>query len=263
MLPHRIEENLSFCPRDVTTYAALHLDTISKVLNHVLWLLLAFNILLFFACWSQSFVPQNTLPTVWISLFLLLQNATVWAIINNARVPANLSFLAPNDFIMGVALGITIGASILSFILSQSFKYGTCPTASTISTHTDDDRLSNHTTTNRETHCNRSTGIWFWGGLVFWLNFSCSLLLAVGRREYSHLSNQYEPVGTSSSNGGTTTTGSEPRYVPSSGGYHNSGPTFAGDYANIPEIRPDHDNMNHSNHGSVSSKSESAKIMSV
>jgi hypothetical protein len=274
MLPHRLDENLSFCPRDVRTYAALHMDSIAKILNHILLLLFALNILLFLSCWSQSFTPSNTLPTVWMSLFLLLQNATVWAILNNGRVSPHLSFLAPNDFIMGLALGITIGASILSFLLSQSFRYGSCPTYSrTTSNRTNYDYAYEHSTSttsndhyndsNTQTDCHHSTGIWLWAGLVFWLNFCSCLLLAVGRREFTHSpfnSTEYEPVGTA-----------DPMYMNhhgGGGGYNHTVSTstgFAGDYANVPEIRPDHDGrMNgNSSHGSVSSTSEAAKILSV
>ena len=250
MLPHRLEENLSFCPRDVTTYAALHLDSISKILNHILLLLFAFNTLLFLACWSQSFSPNNSLPVLWISFFLLLHNSTVWAILNNGRLPSTLAFLRPNEFIMGVALGITIGASILSFVLSHSFRYGTCTSPSRSMNRSGD--YSPTTTTTSQPACNHSTGIWLWAGLVFWLNFCACLLLAVGRREFTH-SGQYEQVGTA-----------EPGYANNSVGYNNyPQPTFAGDYATVPEVRPDHDTMNNSSHGSVSSRSEAAKILSV
>lgn len=268
MLPHRLEQNLSFCPRDVTTYAALHLDTMAKILNHLLLILLVFNILLFLSCWSQSLSPGNTLPVLWISFFLLLQNGTVWAILNNARVPSTLSFLSPNDFTMGLALGITIGASILSFILSQAFQKGYCTRiarpihSSATNLPTDDDHIPSFAQ-QQQIHSNAqncSSSIWLWAGLVFWINFCASLLLAIGRREFSQFSH-YEPIG-----------GMEESHMYSSGATtsssysHQAGTTFAGDYANVPEVRHDHSGTlgRSSSHGSSSvASSDAAKVLSV
>ncbi|GKY93670.1 hypothetical protein MPSEU_000334400 [Mayamaea pseudoterrestris] len=272
MLPHRLEENLSFCPRDVTTYAALHLDSMAKILNHLLILLFVLNMFLFLSCWSQSISNNNTLPLIWMSLFLILQNATVWAILNNGRLSSSLSFLSPNDFIMGVALGITIGASILSFVLSQSFKYGTCSKQSYYgSGNRRSDGYDSHENTTERFHdngssrdapiyCNRSTSVWLWAGLVFWVNFCACLLLAVGRREFSSQlhADQYEPVGTV-----------DPMYTTSSGYNNSSRPsaTFAGDYANVPEMRQSTDDLmgSGSSHSVSSTRSAdaTAKILSV
>ncbi|GKY93677.1 hypothetical protein MPSEU_000335000 [Mayamaea pseudoterrestris] len=204
-----------------------------------------------------------------------MDNATVWAILNNGRLSSHFSFLAPNDFIMGVALGITIGASILSFVLSQSFKYGTCSKQSYYgSDNRRSDGYDSHENTTERFHesssrdplsyCNRSTGVWLWAGFVFWVNFCACLLLAVGRREFSSSSqlhaDQYEPVGTV-----------DPMYTNSGGGYNNSSSrpsaTFAGDYANVPEIRQSTDDImgSGSSHSVSSTRSAdaTAKILSV
>lgn len=236
--PYRIHELLSCCPHVVASYASLHLDTIAKILNHILILMFVFNAFLFFSSWNVSFLPTSAgggINAVLVSFLLCCQNAVVWIVLNNHRISA-FPFFAPTEFMLGVTLGITVGAALLSFILSCAFRQ-----LSKCRTTTD------HSDPNFDYLCTHAKGsassIWFWGGLVFWLNFWSSLLLAVGRRELTTavMSTQYEAIGSDDPNNQFA---QQPPL-----NYHNqqaastsqqqnlSGPSFVGDYATVPEIR--------------------------
>lgn len=198
-------------------------------------LMLVFNVFLFFSSWNVSVLPNFGFSTVTSSFFLCLQNGCVWAILNNRRI-STLSFLEPSEFMIGVALGITIGGAILSFILSTTFNnVSKCD-------HADTDPLYEYVCGGRK---GSLSAVWFWSGLVFWLNFCSCLLLAIGRRELTQ-SSQYESIAGGGgmpmddyedhfrraqahrpNNPGTAFPGDMPTPTPS----------FVGDYANVPEVR--------------------------
>jgi hypothetical protein len=336
--PRHILECLSACPTIVLAYVAMHVDTIAKLLNHLLCFMLMCDVLVFLASWNVSFLPGLGFNTVLLAFLLCAQTITVWLILhsnnnnNNNRFSA-LSFLAPTDFMVGIAFGITVGAAILAFVLSTTFR-GQCTT--TLKHHHapyrdlndeveqneneedydrrryhqrrfydyDEHNTTNATTTLAPTSSNTTSGqeqhksinyyddypvgnyaclerrgsvnaIWFWSGLLVWLNFACCLLLAIGRAELAQSTRGlYEEVGTleddyedaavrsrnqdgaitSTTPAATTTfpgdfpingggggagmngtTADAPSSSPSWGG----GAAYMGEYSSVPEIRGD------------------------
>lgn len=251
LLPHRIQENLSCCPTSVATYATFHLDSIAKILNHLLAGMLVCNVLLFFSSLNVSFLPSVGFSTFLVSCCLCFQNVCVAIILNNNRF-SSFAFLAPTEFMLGVALGITIGGTILAFVISMSFRTVSQCHQSEI------DPVYEYLCGDRR---GSMVSVWFWSGLVFWLNFCCTLLLAIGRRELS-ASSQYEAIGGDDSfdhlriighgnNGGMPANLSTPT------------PSFVGDYANVPEIRPEQERQRLPSSSDSVSSMETARITAV
>ena len=88
---------------------------------------------------------------------------------------------------MGVVLGISVGGAILAFVLSLFFgRASRCI------------QLEVSASTYLCEHKGIMVGIWFWSGLVFWLNTAISVLIAVGRDELIYLGqSDYETIGIS------------------------------------------------------------------
>jgi hypothetical protein len=256
----RVQECLVFCPTGVSTYASLHLSSIEKILNHILLIMAVLNTFLFFSSWNVSFLPNMGFSTSLVALMLCFQNACVWIIINNHRI-SSFSFMAATDFMVGVALGITIGGTILAFVLSSNYSHvSRCDTMQSDPTY--------------EYLCGSRKGsmvaVWFWSGTIFWLNFCTSLLLAIGRDELAHRSNQYENISMDdyedhfrrfqqlSQEAGV-----------SHGSVSTPMPAFVGDYSSVPEVRTGVDDSSSMASVSLGTKqsenqhSEQARISSV
>ena len=114
---------------------------------------------------------------------------------------------------VGNALGMTIGSTILSYYVHTVFAHLTCNTFK------------------QETFCADSAlnGLWFWSGTVCFFNFVTALLIAYGRHELAPSTAMYEQV----SNMGQY----EQQISNQAGGGAGPRPTFVGDYASVPEIR--------------------------
>ena len=276
---HHQQGFLGSLPTVLGTYATLHLDSIGKIVNHVLAIMLVCDVFLFFSSWSVSLLPNVGFNTVLVSFLLCAQTVCVWLIVNNNRVSA-LSFLSPTEFMVGVALGMTIGAAVLALVLSSAYRHvskcGREPGSSSTSLHKDDH--DGTTTTMPPHHSNEThiisdyggdllyqylceqhkgamTAVWFWSGLVFWFNFCTCLLLAMGKQELTtDIHSQYEHIGGSEHSEHHTTMADSSRIVqeyeeqfrrsqaglPAGQMMPTAGPpAFAGDYATIPEIRTD------------------------
>lgn len=225
-----IRQLFSCCPTAVGTYAAMHLDSIGKILNHILMMMMACNIILFLNAWSVAFLPVLGFDTGVASFFLCLQNVVVWLILNNNHIAA-LSFLSPTQLMIGLALGITIGGSILAFVVTIAFRHAAkCETMASGTLLAD--------------ACKERRGtihsICFWSGLVFWLNFCTSLLLAVGSGDLAR-QGEYENIGVGATGTGMTMEDYEGHFqnqrYRNNETNHVSIPDFVGDYSTIPEIR--------------------------
>jgi hypothetical protein len=301
LLPHRLRELLICCPVAFQTYATFHLDSIRKILNHLLAILFASNVFLLVSSWNVAFGATSLGPkVVLIALLLAGQTALVYSIVNNAAAggarfaivprgaqdPAHPSqqqgggfvgSLSPTDFMLGVALGVTVGGSILAFVVSSAFSRPPWPCdyrnyGSTLRTfdppsghgaasgnHSSPDASDPVITMDSVNYrCHQlyvqgsgsSFSIWFWASLVFWINFCVSLLLAAGRRDLSVSSAYgYEHIGggvddaSSPPNAASAASFpgdmSQPRQASASA---SASPSFVGDYARIPEIRSDNGN---------------------
>lgn len=257
-----MQECLAWCPQGIGTYASLHLDSISKILNHILLIMAVLNMFLFFSSWNVSFLPNMGFSTTFITLMLCFQNASVWIIINNHRI-SSFSFMAATEFMVGVALGITIGATILAFVLYSNYRHiSRCDPMKSDSTY--------------EYLCSERKGsltaVWFWSGLVFWLNFCSTLLIAIGRNELAS-SGQYEDL---SMNDYEDHFRRFQQLSQEAGVVHGAigtpvTPAFVGDYTSIPEIRTGGDDSTSMASVSLGTKpsqeqqplNEKAKITSV
>jgi len=284
------------------------MDSIAKILNHLLVFAFLLDIMLFFCSFNVVFMPllsSSSFNTIFISILLLIQSVVVWLILNNHRISVS-SCLSPTEFKIGMAFGLCIGAAILSFMVSHAFsrpdalcsafsaaaesqEHGsshlvllrrflgdedvidnstisaanstksntssvttpvsasTSPSLATTPGGNEQHGDGDHATSMLYSMCLEHRGtmiaVWFWSGLSFWCNFVCCLLLWVGQGElanaapYENLSmddfeDHFRRQQVSSSAGG--------------------GPAFVGDYATVPEIRPDVNNQHQPSGGSSS-----------
>ena len=180
--------------------------------------LLVFDVFLFFASCGVGFLSFS-FGTVIASFLLCLHAVCVLLILNNNRISA-LSFLAPTEFMIGNALGMTVGSTILSYYIHTVFANLSCE----ISTRN----------TDYQAFCEKNmaslSGLWFWSGAVCFLNFVTALLIAYGRHELAPSTAMYEQVSNMTMEQyeaqiRNEAVGAGPR------------PTFVGDYASVPEIR--------------------------
>lgn len=279
------------CPVAVSTYVTLHLDSISKILNHVVAVTLVCDVFLLFSSFSVSYLDHHLgFSTVLCSFLLGAVSVIVLLILNNSRISA-LSVLAPTKFMVGVATGITIGAAVLAAVLSSTYNTATeCDGTRKVTPAigTNSSNITSHTTTSHydpvlvntcANHASSMTAIWFWGGLVAWLNAVAVMLLVTGRHDLSaHYQGRYETIGSSDANAASATT---PHYDFEETfrrqqheilGAHQAAAVrdraaamFVGDYATIPEVT--HGSVASNSLSKVSSKGknndESAQILSV
>jgi len=185
---------INSCPTSIGTYVALHLDSVSKILNHILFLTVIVDVFLFLSSFSVSYLPNHMgFNTVLCSFLLAAVSVLVLLIVNNSRISA-LSVLAPTEFMVGVATGGTIGAAVLAGLLSSTYKTVThCNELAA-----DAGKNNTHYDPVFTTACNNTrsmTGIWFWAGLAAWLNAVAAMLLVTGRYELSEHYQQYETIG--------------------------------------------------------------------
>jgi hypothetical protein len=232
-------ECFSACPPVLASYASQHLDSIGKIANHVLAITMICNVFLFLASCNVAVLPNIGINAVMVSLLLIMQTVLVGLILNNNA--HSLRFLSATPMMVGVALGITIGAAVLALVVTNAYRrISSCGHTSSIpinNTKSDSDPLGpeNFGYPVYEYYCKQHVGaltaVWFWSGLVFWFNFCTCLLLSVGQQELAQQGrSQYEHIG----NGAPPSAASQQHYGDSSASVP---PPFVGDYSTIPEIR--------------------------
>lgn len=171
--------------RTLTAYFDRHMDNIPKLLSHLVFACSICNFFLFIASFQAALLPNLGLDTLLISFLLCFQNILTWIVLNNGRLPHTFQSFAPSEFMVGVVLGIAVGGSILSFVLS--LFYGRMQ------------RCIRLEISAVEYLCENKSlfrAIWFWAGLVFWLNTGIAVLIAVGRDELLYLrQGEYETIG--------------------------------------------------------------------
>jgi hypothetical protein len=166
------------------TWLAQYCDTIPKVVNNLLILMGASNVFLLMSVLQATVMPNLGVSPVFVAFLLCAQNALTWFALNNHRL-SHLPSIVCDDFVLGCLLGISVGGSIVAFILSQFFgEMSNCVKI----TMTNYDYECKHQGTMR--------AIWFWSGLDFWFNTFISVLMVVGRDEFSILQqHSYENIG--------------------------------------------------------------------
>jgi hypothetical protein len=194
---HQVRSVIACLPDWFRNYAALHLDTIPKLINHLLVLVGVSNVTLFMKSWNVTILPGMGLQTPLVATLLCCQNVCVWMILNDtAATMATTRLVAwrPTEFMIGNCLGITIGAAFLAMVLSNYFhNLGRC-----------NNNVSMVGASIMEYVCEnpreraRVASVAFWSGLVFWLEFCLSLLIALGRQDLVRFSNtqSYENLST-------------------------------------------------------------------
>jgi len=182
------------CPQPFQPYISMNLNTLPKLLNHLLVMMGICDLFLFLSSWSISYLVFLA------SMFLNLQTACVAVVANNkGRMPFVPRFLSPNEFIVGVSLGITIGGTLLSMALFLVF-------GKTRKLCRGIEQMDGSSPQIAELHlgildlCNyRSSAVravWFWSFVLFWLQFATCILLAAARHDIASLANhQYNSIG--------------------------------------------------------------------
>jgi len=271
MDPQRLQAFLTCLPDWFRNYAALHMDTLPKFINHVLVLMAFCNVVLFFSSWTVPVLPDVGLNATLISFLLFAQNICLFLIFNNSQLEDNanvsIRFLAPTEFMIGNALGITIGACLLAFVLSGYYRNLS--------------RCVHVRTQIQEEICALDNGrgslasFSFWARVIFWLEFCLSLLISIGRnqlatdngrsREYENLSldehdDQFRRYGNNqqqqqqqqqqySGAGGAAAAGAGGGIGGIIGTFAGAlpGNSFAGNYSNVPEINNSQERSNSNN----------------
>lgn len=265
METHRLQSVLSCLPVWFRHYASLHLDSIPKLVNHLLLFMGVCNCMLFLSCWHIPIVSDIGFNTPLCVLFLGVQNVCLYVIFNNARFEG-MQFLAPTEFMVGNSLGITIGAALLALTISNlNRNIAQCTTVRS-AVH---EYLCETITNNR----GPLSAVSFWSGLVFWLEFCLSLLITIGRQELTN-SNQYEnlslddrfpeyaagsqqqqtPYNNNNGVGGNSIIGSFANAIPT--------PSFVGNYSSVPEIHASAAGGGSASNGAATAAEQSASSSS-
>ena len=243
---HNHPSHTTICPVTISTYITLHLDTTHKILNHVLYLTMVCDVMLLLSSFSISYFNNIGYNTVLCTFMLCTITIITLLIINNNHISA-LSILAPTQYMIGMATGITISAIIITFLVFTTYK-------STIQICTQVMKMSSsiHTSNNNSTtgstgsddvphhyynddpvlldacrnHGSTMSSIRFWSSLIGWCNVVTAALLMVGRHELSaHTTTAaahyaYDPISTTM-NGNTSN---------HHGNNHPSNETMAAEY---------------------------------
>ena len=209
------QDCLTICPPSVARYFSRHLDSMPKIINHLLYATLLFDSFLFLVSLGAPNVGMNL---GLISLLLGVQSVSVFFTLNHSPFPA-LHFLSPTPFMVGAALGTTIGAAVLAFMISSTYRHLSNCDFDGKGTHSRSVHGNSTIPTGDpvlEYLCQKgasaSSAVCFWSGLVFWCDSCVCLLIMMGQSEIIH--GQYQHLAT----------GDGP-------------PSFVGDYSNIPEVR--------------------------
>lgn len=212
------QDFFAICPEAAVRYASRHLDSIPKIINHFLFATILFTFFLLLASWGAPNVGVNLFL---IALVLGIQSVSVLFTLNHSPIPA-LQFLSPTPFMIGVALGTTIGSAILALVISSTYRrLSNCRSFDGKGTHSRSFHDNSTIPTGdpvMEYLCQKGSGflsaVWFWSGLVFWCDSCVCLLIMMGHHELTE--GQYQHLATS--NDGQLS-------------------SFVGDYSNIPEVR--------------------------
>jgi len=159
-------------------------ETLPKTVNLILLTMGFCNFCLVLSVFQAKILPNLGISPSFLAFLLCAQNSLTWLALNNHRIP-HLPTLIPDEFVIGCLVGISVGGSITSFILSQFFgRMSSCKSI----------EIEKYTY-----QCNNERAminIWFWSGLVFWLDAFLCVSLVFARDELVCLQQQsYENVG--------------------------------------------------------------------
>lgn len=220
------QDCLAICPPSVARYISRHLDSMLKIINHLLYATIIFNSFLFLVSLGA---PNIGINLALISLVLGIQSVSVFFTLNHSPIPA-LHFLSPTPFMVGLALGTTIGAAVLAFMISGAFRKLSGCNFDGKDMHSQSVHGNSTSPTGDpvlEYLCQKgaasSSAVYFWSGLIFWCDSCVCLLIMMGQSEI--IQGQYHHLATS-----------------------DGPPSFVGDYSNIPEVRGNESSSFQSSH---------------
>eukprot|EP00566_Odontella_aurita_P027175 CAMPEP_0113580702 /NCGR_PEP_ID=MMETSP0015_2-20120614/30840_1 /TAXON_ID=2838 /ORGANISM="Odontella" /LENGTH=163 /DNA_ID=CAMNT_0000484961 /DNA_START=94 /DNA_END=585 /DNA_ORIENTATION=+ /assembly_acc=CAM_ASM_000160 len=130
--------------------------------------------------------------TFLITIISCVQNATIFAVLNGEHfvsilnISARHSFLNPSSFHMGAMFGASLGVSVINLIISIYFGQMS--------------RCQNSDTDIPQYKCEYKgamRSIWFFAGLLFWLNAALAVLIAIGKDELALGRSHYEDISIS------------------------------------------------------------------
>ena len=175
-------------PPPIANYMAVNVDTIPKVINHVLFFLTISNFFLLIKSISVSFM------TFIVATLLALQTMVVVMILHNNQINFAPRSLEPTEFIVGLCLGICVGGGILAFFVSVFFSHALSLCKYAAVHYTPEDLI--HSCGNLTN--NRLWSMWWWSSIIFWLDVFLAFLVAAGREEVTHTQQQqYNSIGSS------------------------------------------------------------------
>eukprot|EP00978_Attheya_sp_CCMP212_P017837 scaffold48084_cov61-Attheya_sp.AAC.6 len=123
--------------------------------------------------------------TMIASFLSVCHNATIWMVMSNHRLPAQLDFVSNSNFAVGILLGTTIGMTVLMLMIST--YYGQLSKCEKVEDMTISQYMCEYK--------GAMLGVWFWGGLLFWMDLLLVVLLARGKDDLAIQENQYEDIG--------------------------------------------------------------------
>ena len=257
------------------TYAHLHLDSMTKVISHIVGLALICEVLLMFATFSVSFIDHRLGFSPSFCTFLLgIVSLIIIFVLNNQRMSI-LPSLSPTEHMIGVVTGLSIGAAFFAWLISSTYASPVCVEAAATPSHTRFLQHTNTTTTNSSTstttpspvptnindmtsmvdpvvvaacadHQSTAYAIWFWAGLAAWLHAITAIMLWVGRVELATNSPVYESMGGSAAATPPPPMDFEEAFrrqqqqilgeSQAAAIQHRAASMFVGDYSTIPEV---------------------------
>jgi hypothetical protein len=99
----------------------------SKIINHILLLTIGCTIFLWIHCFNPSPEAEKVsmgYNIAFISFLLLVQSIFIWIVFNNVNNRfgfGSATCCIPNEFMVGICLGLCIGGTVIAFIMSRSF----------------------------------------------------------------------------------------------------------------------------------------------
>lgn len=186
-------------------YASSHLDTLPKILSHVLYVAVVCQVCLLVTSFSASQYLDKELmcgfSPVLCTCFLLAVTILVYVVNNHHHFSHNplTSLLEPTEFTIGLSAGLTIGTLVVAVLMAQTFHTGgvlcDSETQHAMSSATTTGRNDTATAINSPAlidpllynactnHRLNMSSISFWSGLCAWLSAVVAILLTVGRND--------------------------------------------------------------------------------
>jgi len=179
-------------PQKIIALVSSHFQTVPAAINYVLAAMAVCNVFLLISGFAGFFMPNMGFNTFLVTMLSCAQNAAFFASFNGQKfigvltVSARHGWLNPSSFHVGAMFGATVGMALADLTVSVYFgQLSRCQEVQA--------EIPQYT-------CNfkgSMRSIWFFGGLLFWLNVILATLIALGKDELSSRYSQYEDIGVS------------------------------------------------------------------